>query len=104
MSFLYTWSNPAGSFRSNHTWNCSIQEMLILLNIIKKTHPQHQYSKTATYIVSNFNLILYIYIHIYIYIYTQTKMKVLLHSQIVTLFLDSQKQKPNDSKHWLWSL
>jgi len=28
MSFLYTWPNPAGSFRSNHTWNCSIQEML----------------------------------------------------------------------------
>ena len=31
MSFLYTWPNPAGSFRVNRTWNCSIQEILILL-------------------------------------------------------------------------
>ena len=28
MSFLYTWPNPAGSFRGYRTRNCSIQEML----------------------------------------------------------------------------
>ena len=28
MLFLYTWPNPAGSFRGYRTWNCSIQEML----------------------------------------------------------------------------
>ena len=58
---------------------------------MRMTQPQHQYSKTATYIVNC----------VYIYIFAQTKMKVLLHSQ---LFLHSQEQKPNDRKHGLWSL
>jgi len=51
------------------------------------THPQDQYSKTATYIVSNFN--------IYIYIFAQTKMKVQLHSQNVPRFsrTETKRQK-----------